>query len=87
MVHQRRRIPMRLIRIIEISDGSGYWDERKQIEGHYFFLLTESEDIINGKHIRGGDFLIRIQDPLLLFRKSHFSLSCLKYEEICNLSE
>ena len=75
---------MHIVRIIEVARGSGYWDERKQLEGHYFFLVLEARQ--ERDEFPGEGSLLRIQDPLLIFRNRDFLISCEKYE-ICNLSE
>jgi len=70
---------MQLIRIIKIHSFSIYFNEKEKLEKHCFFRCTDYVD----PHRKEADFIrLKLQDPLSIFRKHPFIVSCSKYEEI-----
>jgi hypothetical protein len=72
---------MQLIRIIKIHSFSIYFEAKEKLEGRCFFRDIDYKD----PHPKDGEFKrLLLIDPLSIFKRGPFIVSCSKYEEIPN---
>jgi len=73
---------MQLIRIIKVHSFSIYFNAKERLEGRCFFRDIDYKD---PRPDRNREFKrLLLIDPLSIFKRHPFIVSCSKYEEIPN---